>query len=114
MIMILTEYLLSPYTMVPLNETRYISEPPPLPEKKAARKRKATSPVRVQEVIIDLGSEDDGGFFWTIHMEIRTYYFIVVFTSLLLYVSCSVCLTSLVDGISACYECDGLLIVCAG
>uniref|UniRef100_A0A914S2E6 Uncharacterized protein n=1 Tax=Parascaris equorum TaxID=6256 RepID=A0A914S2E6_PAREQ len=51
--------------MVPLNETRYIAEPPPLPEKKAPRKRKATSPVRVQEVIIDLGSEDDGAFFWT-------------------------------------------------
>ncbi|VDM41827.1 unnamed protein product [Toxocara canis] len=50
----------SPYTMVPLNETRYIAEPPPLPEKKAPRKRKATSPVRVQEVIIDLGSEEDG------------------------------------------------------
>lgn len=52
----------SPYTMVPLNETRYIAEPPPLPEKKAPRKRKATSPVRVQEVIIDLGSEDDDVF----------------------------------------------------
>ncbi|VDK46389.1 unnamed protein product [Anisakis simplex] len=55
---------LSPYTMVPLNETRYTAtEPVALtPLKKATRKRKATSPVRVQEVIIDLGSEEDGMF----------------------------------------------------